>query len=343
MSGLAIAMSILLYLVSLIVLYVIAPTLFNPFDGFSVVDLQFFLTLTITFWVSVYVLKSFGIIGAGAGSKLAEQEKQSYAAAVKKSQNMNKWLEAAESFAYKIGFEPTENDIFAWDFILQRCTEPIEAINRRIKPVELIGLIKAAQFLVIFISAYVWIRTFSPIGIAVAVVGALLPSAVKAAFNMMITAEDKELELDFPDLYLLLYCNLTQGVNTRIAPALADYLRSADALYSPEEHKAIRKFVRALQNNIAIYADESEALVNMRRMYKSATIINFCNIACQSLRGVDTKDKLFNFKIELQTKQTAAMEAEAKRRVETGRRVIIMVYVILAEFVLLSWGSKLGF
>lgn len=343
MSGIAWFVSFIVYFVILLFLYVFAPTCFNPFDGFSTIDTQFFLTVTITFWVCIYVLKSFGIIGAGKGSQMAEKEKQSYTAVMKKSQRTTKWLEAAESFAYKIGGEPSENDIFEWDFILQRCTEPLESINRRMKPIELIGIIKAVQFLVVFISVYIYVMTFSPIGIAIAVAGILTPSAVRGAFKLAINAEDKELEHDFPDLFLLLYCNLTQGVNTRIAPALSDYMRSADALYSPEEHKAIRKFVKALQNNIAVYADESEALVNMRRTYKSAMIVNFCNLACQSLRGVDTKDKLFNFKIELQTKQTAAMEAEAKRRVETGRKVIVMVYVILMEFVALSWGSKLGF
>lgn len=325
-----IAVCIILYIVLLIVLLVTE----------SVALL--YINLSIAYWVSVYVLFAFNILGAKKGAKLAEQDKKKYLS-IQKQQKMLTWLlQQCESFAHRIGGEPNPASVFEWDFILMRCTKSIELINRRVKAIELLGGIKIIQFLLIVVCTYGFLMSFSAVWATFIILGFIIPSLVRGIFRIIINEQDRELERDFPDLFLLLYCNLAGGVNSRIAPALSDFLRSCDALYSAEEHLVIRRFVRDLQNNIEVYADESEALVHMRDKYKSATIVNFCNLATQSLRGVDTKDHLLAFKVELTEKQKVQMEKEAKARVETGRRAIIFVYVILCEFILLSWASKLG-
>ena len=97
-----------------------------------------------------------------------------------------------------------------------------------------------------------------------------------------------------------------------------------------------------LRNNIEIYGDDSMAVRQLREKYRGAMVVNFCNLAVQALSGVDNKDKLTAFKSELSQRQLEAMKLEAQKRIEKGQRVIMLVFIILAEFVVLSWMAKLG-
>lgn len=300
-----------------------------------------FITVTIMYIMAVWVLRVTNIIGAGTGTKIAAQDKKKYADERKKTE-LTMWvLKNLEQATKTIGFPPSDSALFEWDFLITRITKPIACINRRIKAVELLGVFRIITFLIIFICIWVFIYTFSAPAVVVALAAVLIPGIAKSILQSLVNEQDRELERDFPDLYLLLYCALQGGVNSRIAPSLADYNRSMDALYAPTEHRVIRQFVLDLQNNIEVYADESEALVHMREKYKSALVVNFCNLATQSLRGVDTSEKLMAFKIELQAKQKDMMEKEARARVEMGRKATIAIYLILFEFIVLSWASKL--
>ena len=80
----------------------------------------------------------------------------------------------------------------------------------------------------------------------------------------------------------------------------------------------------------------------MRDYYKSAMLVNFFNLAIQSLRGVDNSDKLLGFKMELTQKRLEAMTERAKKLVLKGQRAIWAIFIILAQFVVLSWVAKAG-
>ena len=95
-----------------------------------------------------------------------------------------------------------------------------------------------------------------------------------------------------------------------------------------------------LRNNIELYGDDSIAVSHLRQKYSSVMVVNFCNLATQALRGVDNRDKLLGFKLELQTLQNQYMEERADKMVRQGQRAIFAIYIILAQFVLISWYAK---
>ena len=299
------------------------------------------LTTTIMYFVSVWVLTTTHVIGASKGTQTAEKEKQKFKEQQRNAAFVMWVLKNCETAANSIGVPPSDTQLFEWQFCIDRLFNPIESINRKIKAVELIGICRMITFAICFVCAWVFLYTVNVIPAMVAITSFLVQPIVRGFLKILIDEQDKELEHDFPELYLLLYCELRRGTNSRIAPSLQDYMRSCNALYAPTEHAVIRRFVLDLQNNIEVYSDESEALVHMREKYKSALIVNFCNLATQSLRGVDTDDKLMAFKIELQAKQKDMMEREAHARVELGRKSLIMVYFILFQFIALSWAAKL--
>jgi len=171
-------------------------------------------------------------------------------------------------------------------------------LNTTIKPIELVGAFKIA----------------SVVGVLLGLVGVLLigwaifyiffaaifiPAFFSTYASSVIMDEDMEIERDFPDLFLLLYNRLTKGAYTRLAPTLEDFIASLDSMNNRGSGKAIRNFVVDIRNNIEIYGDDSIAIGKSRGRYRSAMVINFINLAIQSLSGVDNKDKLLAFKVEL--------------------------------------------
>ena len=157
-----------------------------------------------------------------------------------------------------------------------------------------------------------------------------------------IIEEDTEIEEDFPDLYMLLYSRLIRGTSMRLAPTLDEYLNSIDAIYGEKSHQAMRNFVMDLRKNIEIYGDDSMAIHKMRDVYRSAMLVNFFNLAVQSLRGVDNKDKLLAFKMELSQKKLDLMTKKAEAMVAKGQKAVMLIFIILGQFIVLSWVAKAG-
>lgn len=251
-----------------------------------------------------------------------------------------KVLKLFETFSH-IGFEPSLGDIEMMSFRINRMMSPLKYVERTIKPLELIGAFKLADFMGSFIAVFGYFAFYNPIFLAGFACFLLKPAFAFYADDVIRT-EDKEIERDFPDLFLLLYSRLINGAHIRLAPTLNDYLTSLDALHNQQDKKSIRKLVMDLRNNIEIYGDDSMAVRQLREKYRGAMVVNFCNLAVQALSGVDNKDKLTAFKSELSQRQLEAMKLEAQKRVEKGQRVIMLVFVILGEFIVLSWMAKLG-
>lgn len=309
--------------------------------GFDLSEWWALFLVSVIYLICCWALKAFNVIGATKGAKVAQKDKKAYIEERRKTEQTLKLLAMCETAANRLGFPVREADLYQWEFIINRLFPKIPSVGRKMKAVELIGIFKTVEMFCVFISVFLFLMTFSAVWVVVAIMSFALPGLFSTIFDTAIHAQDKELERDFPDLYLLLFCALENGVNSRIAPSLQDFLRSYNALYEEHEHKVIREFVRTLQNNIEVYSAESEALVHMREKYKSAMVVNFCNLATQALRGAPVEDRLLSFKMELQNKQKVMMEKEAAARVERGRRAIVFIYIILFEFVILSWASAM--
>lgn len=289
----------------------------------------------------LYVTKQNNLWGNGRGTSKTKVD-------VKKSKRETKirniiiWaLKKLENIGNNFGFAPNERKLERYKFNISRGRLKIVLLDRNIAPIELTGCFKLIKFIGVFISVLLYLITNN-----VLLLIGLIVLGIEYGFNSYIeasiVAEDQEIEEDFPDLFLLLYSRLLKGAQVRLAPTLDEYLKSIDVIHGEESHKAMRNFVQDLRNNIEIYGDDSMAIHRMRDMYKSAMLVNFFNLAIQSLRGVDNKDKLLAFKIELSQKRIQAMTDNANKLVEKGQRVIWVIFIILGQFIVLSWVAKAG-
>lgn len=160
------------------------------------------------------------------------------------------------------------------------------------------------------------------------------------SLDKKILAEDQIIDDNFMDLYLNLYPKLKMGSKARLAPSVESYVYTLERMGRNIQQEVMLKFSQTLLNNLSMYEDHV-ALPKLREKYTSATIVNFCNVATQSLQGIDNSDTLITFKMDLVNKRTTQVEERNKKIVSKGQMSINLIYVILVVFVLVGWYSKL--
>ena len=261
---------------------------------------------------------------------------------IAKKRNISLWiLNKADYICNNFGFQPSLSKIEKYKFNINRGRLVAPYTDRNFSPTELLGIFKFIKFISCFFAIFLTVLTGSRVFL-ILFVGLFVNAIFEYVMEFKIMDEDKEIEKDFPDLYMLLYSRLVRGTQTRLAPTLDDYIKSIDAVYGEESHKAMRNFVMDLRKNIEIYGDDSMAVHKMRDTYRSAMLVNFFNLAIQTLRGVDNKDKLLAFKMELSQKKLDAMTEAANALVAKGQKAVMLIFIILAQFVVLSWVAKAG-
>lgn len=256
--------------------------------------------------------------------------------------NLVLWfLNRAESICKNFGFQPSQVVVEKYRYSIFRGRLIVPYIDRNITPYELIGIFKGIKFVCAFLAIILFVVTNNPLCF-ILFAGLFVNKIFEFAIDFKIVEEDTEIEEDFPDLFMLLYSRLIRGTAMRLAPTLDEYLNSIDAIYGEKSHKAMRNFVLDLRKNIEIYGDDSMAIHKMRESYKSAMLVNFFNLAVQSLRGVDNKDKLLAFKMELSQKKLDKMTEKANAMVAKGQKAVMLIFIILGQFIVLSWIAKAG-
>ena len=93
--------------------------------------------------------------------------------------------------------------------------------------------------------------------------------------------------------------------------------------------------------NCLSLTDDHLAIPKLKERYRSATIINFCNIASQALQGVDNTDTLLSFKLNLENKRNEQTKKNSDILYNKGNRSIYLLFAILFIFIILSWVSKI--
>lgn len=291
-------------------------------------------------FVAYYVLTVYNVIGASKGSSKARDSKR----IIKKSQSAQKfarmYLGQFEGFANSTG-GINQRDQMDYAFIISRMRVRNKHLNRDLSPIELHGMLKLIGFIGLGVGLVLFWLTKN-IVLAVPILGVALPTIYKFVMNERIRAEDLQLEKDFPDLYLLLFSRLNKVPAARLSPILDDFIKSLEVTSGDSEKIVIKKFAGDFRNLIEVYADDGLAIGKLREKYRTATIINFANLAIQALSGVDNRDKLAAFKAELAAKKMKEMEENAAKLIARGSKVIWLVFIVLAEFVLISWASKFG-
>jgi hypothetical protein len=302
--------------------------------------LDFVLYLSLFFFV-LYITRINNMWGVSKGTKKAKEdvrlEKNRQKKRLRYLAHLTKFAWVAKNF----GFDLTPYKEKTYKYQLARLRWNIQVLNRSVTPLELVGILKTLTILFIFIGVVGFLLTKSPLFIFSGV-ALLLPSIFSAYANGVISSEDAELEREFPDFFLVLYNRLIQGSNIRLAPTLKDYMFSLDVMHGGKCDNIIKNFVMDLRNNIEIYGDDGMAITKLRDKYNSVMIINFCNLAVQALNGVKNSDKLLSFKIELNSRRIEQMKKRADKLVARGSKAVYVIYVILFQFVLLSWVAKLS-
>ena len=289
----------------------------------------------------IYVLKKLGIFNKAKPATKIKREQQDYAAIVQKRKTTQYILTALEGFAQKVGGGISERERFNWDFRIQRLMKPIESVGRTMTPIEVIGLLRFMQFFLISVGVAGLVINGSVLFGILLLIGVVIPSVVTMICDMQISEQDKNIERDFTDFYLMVHSHLLKGTRAHIASTLTEYLRMCDATMEPEDHKDIRGFVAYLRASISVLSDEQKAIMSIRDKYKSATVVNFCNLASAAMQGVDNQEGLLTFKLELIERQKNYVRSVAHERAEKATKSIYAIWLILAEFVVIVMVTRL--
>ena len=159
-------------------------------------------------------------------------------------------------------------------------------------------------------------------------------------YNTKIRDEDEIIDNYFIDLYLLLYSKLRQGSRARLQGTVENYIDTLQDTNTVEVKNVMLKLARYLLNLLSLYEDHV-AVPKLKEIFHSATIINFCNVATQSLNGVENFDNLLTFKMQLVERKTELMRERSQAIVRKGEMSIYAIYIILFIFIIIGWYSKL--
>lgn len=162
----------------------------------------------------------------------------------------------------------------------------------------------------------------------------------QTVYKSKIADEDAIIDNYFIDLYLLLYSKLRQGSRARLQGTVENYINTLESSKATEESRIMLRFAKYFLNLLSLYEDHV-AVPHLRDNYHSATIINFCNIATQSLNGVDNFDNLITFKMQLTERRAVLMRERQKKILAKGERSILAIWIILVIFIAVGWYSKL--
>lgn len=295
----------------------------------------------VTAGISWWLLVTYGVIGGNKAAKKAAEDSKTAKSLARKRRIMTKVMSVFTWFAEKLGGGITDSKKSKYDFYITRLEKRVPWLDRPWKPIELVGCFRLIGFVGILLFC-IGISSLSFNALWFFILLAFIGKMFEFTCESNIRSEDHELEDDFPDLFLILNPKLKMGANARIAPVLNEYLVTMEKTYAKTEHLVIRKFVRQLRSTIEMYPDETLALTKIRFYYKSPSIVNFCNVAIQAMSGIDNEEKLVAFEQELTRRKMDMMRKRAAKLVAKAQKATYLMYVILFEFVILTFWSRLG-
>lgn len=222
-------------------------------------------------------------------------------------------------------------------YYIQRLELRSKALDRLLTPEE----VRGEKVLPLLLSALVLpLGLLWPVVLVLPLVAFFNLISYQTMYKARIADEDEVIDNYFIDLYLLLYSKLRQGSRARLQGTVENYIATLESSKGSMESKVMLKFAKYFLNLLALYEDHV-AVPKLRDDYRSATIINFCNVATQSLNGVDNFDNLITFKMQLVERRTNMMRERQKKILAQGERSIYLIWVILFIFIAVGWYSKL--
>lgn len=225
-------------------------------------------------------------------------------------------------------------------YYIERLNIRSEVLDRFITPEELRG-----KYVLIFLCGVLLspLALLNTLWVVFPLGGLILLSQYHKIYDKKIQDEDAIIDVNFLNLFLLMYSKLKMGSRGRLTSVVESYIDTIETSIGDVEVKnTMLKLSEFLLNNLSMYPDH-EAIPLLRERYRSATIVNFCNVATQALQGIDNADTLLTTRLDLISRNNILMEANAQKLVIKGQRSLYLIYVILFIFIGIGWYSKLPF
>lgn len=291
-----------------------------------------------TIYAVYNILKLFGVFESNVGvTRLNEEVKLEKTANKKRDAEKAKLKFFSDVCNYFRLLVLPEAVYEGHKYFIDRLEIRSEVLERALTPEEVRG-----KYLLFVIVGVVCIPfgIFAPVLWIVPIVAIIIFLMYPKYYNQKIRDEDEILDIYFLDLYLLMYSRLRMGSKARLQTVVESYIETLKSSANFEMRDVMLKFSRFLLNNLSMYEDHT-AIQHLRDRYRSATIVNFCNVGSQALQGIDNADTLLTFKMDLVRKKTDAMIKNADILYQKGNRAIYLIYVILFIFIGSGWMSKL--
>lgn len=301
-------------------------------------SMQKILVALLTIFVVYNILVSFGVFEFASMPRKTVNEIE-----VKRKQNKKRKREA-----WKLGIFSQSVEMFRGIFMsastyenhkyyIQRLELRSEPLDRLLTPEE----VRGKRVLPLLLSLLtIPLSLFFPVVLALPVLAFINLISYQTMYKAKIAEEDEIIDNYFIDLYLLLYSKLRQGSRARLQGTVENYISTLESSKDTRESQVLLKFAKYFLNLLALYEDHV-AVPKLREDYHSATIINFCNVATQSLNGVDNFDNLVTFRMQLVERRTNLMRERQKKILASGERSIYLIWIILFIFIIVGWYSKL--
>lgn len=222
-------------------------------------------------------------------------------------------------------------------YFIQRLDIRSEVLNRQLTPEEIRG--KYFLFVIVGIIC-IPLGLFLPILFIVPIAALICWSMYQTIYRQKIHDEDVIIDDWFIDLYLLMYSQLKLGSRARLQNVVESYIKSTETQQDRQVKDVMLKLSHYILNLLSLNEDHV-AIPMLKDIYRSATIINFCNVAGQALNGIDNADNLLTFKMTLTERKLNMMRKRSERMIARGERSIYLIYIILFIFIAVGWYSKL--
>ncbi len=305
----------------------------------DIMPLLYVILILCTLFIAYTILKHFGVmeifgVSVGKSSDVIKKDKSENKKREREKTKLEIYTQVTEMFRGILLPASKEAD---YKYYLSRLKYRSEILNRNITPEEFAG----KEFLllclgIVVIPLGIFFKPCFIVGGFLVVRYILKPTLMKRK----IYDEDEIIDLYFIDLYLLLYSKLRQGSKARLSSTVESYVDTLHTSNNAEMKRVMLGLAEFLLNNLSMYPDH-EAIPLLRERYKSATIVNFCNVASQALQGIDNADTLLTFKMALVEKKAKMMRKLADKMRIKGERSIYLIYILLFIFIGMSWASKI--
>jgi len=140
-----------------------------------------------------------------------------------------------------------------------------------------------------------------------------------------IERKNRNIGLDFPAFYSMVYYQYSKSVNIYLADVIKDYL--------PHANPDMAEELGVMLDNIEF--GETYALKQLKRRVPLRYVIKFCDIMETRLRGYDNVSQMSYLKNELDEFRVRALEDELERRMKTNSRIQLLLIVILFFYIAL--------